>query len=284
MNYNEDVIKNFHKSLSINFTNQPHTLNYYSTGDSLCVSFPSYFHIYDPLNAKIFTKVDIPNNKAQFFSKNTLLLSNKNTISYLSFYDTTLLRKFNHSSDVKGFSISDNDTIMSFSDKITLFDIKSQHPIHKIKMNSAFGTFLNENNFIVGNSSILRFYDLRNTKGPVKLQNLCNIEKAIFYKNSNTLVLHNNVKRTHIFMNDEGFTTNKIVFDQKYNADLTSDGRFYLASSANVIKVYEVTGKGNVFTYRDAELAGGCIAINPAYAQFVTSNNNLRYWLPDFDE
>lgn len=283
MNYNDYTIKSFVKSIAFPLTLQPHTLSFASSGDSLCAAFNQNVHIYDPINAKLKTKIDIQNNKADYFTENTLLLSNKNCLSYLSLYDTTLLRKFIHNTDIHDFSVSDNDLLMTFSDCIQIYDIKNPNPLFRIRIKNGFGTFLDDTTLVVGNSSMLKWYDTRNVKGPVQMQSAINIQKIKYYGYANIMVLQNFVKRTHIFMEKNGNVKNKIVFDQKYNTDLTSDGKYYLASSSNIIKVYDVDKKSNIYTYRDSEFIGGSIAINPAYGQFVTSNNNVRFWQPETD-
>lgn len=284
MSYDDFSVKSFSKSTVFTFTNQPHTCTYAYSGDFICTAFPTHVQIYNALNTKLVTKIDVLNNNVKFFTPNTLLYSNKNALYYLSLYDATILRKFTNTAEIKKFSVSDNDLLMTFSENILIYDIKQHAPTNKIRMNNSYGTFLDDKNLVVGNASLIRFYDLRNTKGPLKILNTCNIERIEYNKYAKTLVLHNNLKRTHMFMDKDGNEKSKIVFDQKYCTDISPDGAYYFASSNNIIKVYDIYKKANIHNYRDSEnTANGCFALNPVYGQFITCNNNLRFWQPDFD-
>ncbi|KAM0679382.1 hypothetical protein BDAP_000249 [Binucleata daphniae] len=240
LSYDDFSIKSFNKSSLFTFTSQPHSCIYDYTGESICTAFPTHIQIFNATNPRLTTKIDVVNNNISFFTPSTLLYTNKNVLYYLSLYDATILRKFTATNEIKNFSISDNDLFMALSDSVSIYDIKQNKPAYKIKMKNAYGTFLDDKNLVVGNSSLMRFYDLRNTKGPTKITNICNIENIKYNKYAQLIVLQNNLKRTHIFMDNVGNERSKIVLDQKYQTDITSDGNYYFASSNNIVKIYDV--------------------------------------------
>lgn len=281
MIYDLHTIKEFRKTNEHKFKENPSSFAFSMTGDNLAVSFSNDIQIFDPLTSKFFTKINLENKNVEFFTKNTILCSNKNMVSYVSLHDSTILKCFEHNSEVRNISVSDSDLFMTTSDYIHIFDIKSQQAAFKVELKNATGTFLQGNIFIVANNSLIYFYDTRNIKGPIKTVNMINTTKLKYNYLARKIIIENKTDKTHAICDENLNVLHKLIFAKNCQADLTPDGRYYFTSEPGIIKAYDISNKNQVHNIRDMELKGGSIAFNPAYGQMITGNNNLRFWVPD---
>lgn len=279
MLYDHETIQLFRKAKTFNLDYNPTSISYNYLGENICATLPEYLLIYNTLAPALVSKIDIATTQAEYFTKNTFLASNKNIVFHISTHDLAILRKFKHESQVKSFSVSDNDLFLTTSDRVLVYDIKSPSPVIQVSMKGAIGTFLENNRFVVANNSSLRFYDVRNVKGPLKILNLCDIENVRFHQQSGTLIAVDSARSTHVFLDHYGNTKHKLSNDQAFSGDLSPDGQFYFTCGNGFVKIHDILNKSTVTNFMDPDIKAGVVRFNPRFCQLATANNNLCFWL-----
>lgn len=279
MFYNDETIQSFRKAKTFNFDYNPTSISYNYTGEHICLSLPDYILIYNALAPSLISRIDISSTQSDYYTRNTIISMHKNILSQLSTYDLTILHKLKHETYIKSFSISNNDLILTCSDKVKIYNIELPSPIIQIKLQQAVGTFLDNNQFVIANKSAIRFFDVRNVKGPLNILNIYNTENIKFHSQSNTIVAVNDAKNKHVFIDGSGCIKHQFSSDQEFTGELSPDGQFYFTCGKGFVKVYDVGSKDVVTNFIDMSVKANPVRFNPVYGQLATVNNNLCLWL-----
>lgn len=278
MIYDDKKVSYFRKTKQYSFNFKINSLSYNLSGQKLCVSLSDKILLYNAMTSNLISKLDIENKKSDFFTENTVLSLTKNTINYISFYDSSILRRFTDTDIIKNFSIGENDLFMTISNNVKIYNIKSQNPMFEVPVQNALGTFIDGGNFVIANKNIMRYYDIRNYKGPIKTKSLNGADSIRYNRYCKKIILENISNKSVILFDFDG---NDTKIDVEGNGDLTSDGNYYFTAHEDKIKMYNISKNIRVFFMREPELTDGQIAINPVYNQFVTGSNNIRFWMPE---
>ncbi|EJW04832.1 hypothetical protein EDEG_00969 [Edhazardia aedis USNM 41457] len=272
-------IHRLRKTKDLPIPSAPEKLVFSENGERLLLSFAGNIQIIDAMKGILLTKIDIRSNNADFFDYNTILTSNDSCLSYISCHDMKILRKFQAQSSIESFCTSSTDIIMVNAEKVYLYDIKSKFPINTIDVYRSVGTFIDENIFCVSNISLTKFFDLRNTRGPIKSLSLCDVTGVKFYNSNRRLVFTNSYDNSHTICDYMGEKIKTISLDTMKQGTFTPDGLHYVINIDGLLRIYNI--EDNLFFngFRDDELVKSVFDFNPVYEQMASASNSLRFWL-----
>lgn len=291
MNITDDFLRSFQKTIVLRENFAPSCVKYSPLGTSASISVQNTLKTYNTISGTLMNSLSIKPTSFDYITENCIVHTSDTSLKYLSLYDSTYISTFyGHTSPVKSvISCNLNDTFGSFcEDFVKIWDIRCLNPTFSIPCRNGTLAFVNENYFTVKTGQTILFYDKRNITGPIKKRfleiendkNFLTFQDNDFLANEKFVILNQGGNKHLILdLNLELFHT--INTHKKSKIEFLPGLDYYLISSGSIIYIYDTQKKLRFGNIRDNNLLEiGEVLFNPVYAQFISVNNGISFWMP----
>ncbi|EPR78262.1 hypothetical protein SLOPH_486 [Spraguea lophii 42_110] len=300
---------NYKNILSYTF-NYTHTeqssvldIAYSRCGELLLYSTKTHIKILSSTTADLLNSINTTAHNICTLHKNCILYNTSTDLKYLSYYDNTIIRKFNiknitsidtansyfNYNNIKK-DIQTNTThnnyltdifIASTNTNIFLSDLRSKDFISNTKINNSKVKMLENNNIVISTPNIINIIDSRYYDRPLYKYNIKNT-KYLTSRRNKILAVNDNY---NILDLDNKDNNSIVAVGDKINIDtydvtaveLSSDGNYVLSSKYSKVEMLNLIERK---VEKDIKVTKNTnnIKFNPVYEQFVTSTPSINFY------